>query len=331
MDILDFVKNLIENKSGYELTKEDEKCVAHEGIRKFIFNKINSSKYRASSIGQDYQQKVVDKIELCVNHDQPIYFTLPFGATKNPYLPTAPGIDWAEVFNISYFRDYLKPIAKAYKHGVILDYISVAVFEEKVNRIPKKDTDIYDSQFEQLIKVFQKLLPSNFTLRYTRTDDLIPRGKIEHQLEVKMAELKKSWNKQSKEVIEYKLKKARRNSLYDSKDKHLDQLILDSALGHDAFCSECWTTDAAPWDKKNMITLGHTYTKGWAVHLRSAAGSTVNFWSGIGLLVNMGQNFVPTVFSPSQFNEFSKNVSQVPFNYFDKKFTNLQNIWVLNK
>ena len=313
MNIQTVIAEYIENSSEYKLTDEELKTIKHEGINKFIFNKLNSSKYRASAIADDYKQKVIDKIALCINHETPIHITLPFGATKSPYLPTAPNIDWSEVFNIAYIRDYLKPIAGAYNMGVILEYVSVAVFEEKVNRIPQKDTDVYDSQFTKLIEFYQQYLPKNFQLKYSRVSDEIPREKIEHQIDIKKEELRRNWEKQSKEVRDYKLCRARRNAIFDSNDENAEGVVFEAALAHDSFCSECWTTDTAPWDKKHMITLGHTYTKGWAIHVRSAPGSTINFWSGTGVIVGKNNKLTPTVLSTSQYNNIKQNIQNHEF------------------
>ena len=133
MDISIFLESIIEEVPNYQLTKEDLNIIRINGLAKYILKKINSSEYKASSITPDYLTKVTDKINLCLNHEVPIHFSVPFGAVKVPTLPTAPGIDWGEVFAISIIREYLAPIAKAYKYGVIVDFISVAVFEEKMN------------------------------------------------------------------------------------------------------------------------------------------------------------------------------------------------------
>lgn len=329
MQIDEFIKNLIEDRSEYSLTPEDAKKIQHEGIGKFIFDKLNSSKFKASATEEKYLAKIKEKIDTSIAEDAPIHITLPFGATKNPYLPTAPHIDWAEVFSIAYLRQYLKPLAKAYKHGVILEYVSVAVFEEKVNRIPKADADLYDTEFLALLEIYKKFLPENFRILYTRVEDVISRDKINNALTIKIEELEKVWDKQSPEIIAYKLVRAKRNSLFDEKDPHKDELILESALGHDAFCSECWTTEAAPWDKKDMIVLGHNYTSGWAIHVRSAAGSSVNFWSGIGVLVAKGDKYIPTVLSPKQYEEVKDRVKESPIDIFQGKFKNLDTIAVV--
>lgn len=329
MNEIKFLEKLINTKHDYELSSDDKKTIQFEGVGKFIFKKLNSTKFRAQSTTQDYLQKIEDKITLCINHNLPIHISLPFGATKNPYIDTAPNIDWAEVFNISYLIDYLTPIAKAYKHGIVLEYISVAVFEEFVNRIPQKDVDKYDAEFTKLVEYFQKCLPDNFKLIYTKVSDTLSQKEINRLISIKKDELRKTWLKQDKSVVERKLFRAKRNCLITKKDLNVESLILEAALGHDAFCSECWTTDLSPWDKKYMITLGHNYTSGWAIHVRSSEGSSVNFWSGVGVLVEHGDKFVTTVLSPNQFKNSQKQIANLKINLFDDVLPNLSSVPVL--
>lgn len=308
MDVQQFLTSLIQDKSEYALSKEDETLLRTEGLVKFIFRKLSLAKYKASATSKDYEQKILEKIELCVNHRKPIHISLPFGAAKSPYQPTAPGIDWGEVLNIAYIRDYLKPIAKAYKYGVTLEYISVGVFEEKMNRIAQTDVDLYDRQFTQLIAYYQKYLPKNFELKYTRVADLYDKAELSRLIDVKVDQLAKNWLKNDQKVRDYKLARAKRNCVWKPDEKDLDKTWLQSIFVHDAFCSECWTLENSPWDHKDMITLGHSYTAGWAIHVRSTPGSSVNFWSGTGVLVKRGEKYTPSVLSFSQYAKVKDQV-----------------------
>lgn len=331
MQINKFVESYIKSKSDYKISPDDEKVIKFEGVFKFILNKLNSTKFRAQTTSEDYQQKVEDKIKLSINHRLPIHIVLPFGATKNPNLITAPHIDWAEVFDLAYIREYLSPIAKVYKYGVILEYISVGIFEEKVNNIPQKDVDLYDKEFTSLIKFFQKHLPKNFKLKYSRVSDTFNKKEIERLIDLKKDELRKNWNRQDKETIERKLFRAKRNCLYNQNSKNLNSILMESALGHDAFCSEAWTSKTAPWDEKNMITLGHNYTNGWAIHVRSTPGSSVNFWSGIGVLEDRGGKFIPTVLSPNQYKDSQKKLINKKIESFNRISPSLSTIPILLK
>lgn len=330
MNITTYLTQLIEENSEYSLTREDQNLLRIEGIKQFIFRKLNLAKYKASATTKDYEQKILDKIELCINHKKPIHISLPFGAAKSPYQPTAPGVDWAEVLNIAYIRDYLKPIAKAYKYGVILEYISVGVFEEQMNRIPQADVDLYDQQFTRLIEYYQDFLPKNFTLKYTRVADLYEKNELDRLIEIKVEQLANNWLKTDEKVREYKIIRAKRNCLWKPSEKNLEKIWLRSVFVHDAFCSECWTLENAPWDHKDMITLGHNYTAGWAIHVRSVAGSSVNFWSGTGVIIKKGEEFIPSVLSCTQYEKVHDQIKMEKIGVFDPKFgKNLQVIPVV--
>ncbi len=331
MNINTFLTELVQSKLEFTPTPEDKKTIQFEGVEKFIFNKLNSSTYKASSITPDYLVKIKDKIHLCINHEIPIHVSIPFGSVKVSTLPTAPGIDWAEVFNISLIREYLAPIAKMYKYGIVLDYISVAIFEEEMNYFPQKDITLYETEFKKLVNIFHNYLPDNFKINFIRLTDHFPKEKTLRMIGIKVEELRNNWMKNSEEVRNTKIMRAKRNCCLKPSDKDYNKKILRSIFVHDAFCSECWTLDAAPWDKKDMITLGYRYTDGWAVHLRSARASTVNFWSGMGALLKNKDILIPTILSFKQYESLKKNIQMEKVNVFEQTFKNLNQIPVLNQ
>lgn len=331
MNINTFLKELVQSKPEFTPTPEDKKTIEFEGIEKFIYNKLNSSIYKASSITPDYLVKIKDKIHLCINHEVPIHVSIPFGSVKVSTLPTAPGIDWAEVFNLTLVREYLTPIAKMYKYGVKLDYISVAIFEEEMNYFSQKDIALYETEFKKLVDIFCTYLPDNFEINFIRVADLVPKEKTLRMINIKVDELRNNWMKNSEEVRNTKIMRAKRNCCLKPTDKDYDKRILRSIFVHDAFCSECWTLDYAPWDKKDMITLGYRYTDGWAVHIRSARASTVNFWSGMGALLKNNDILIPTILSFKQYESHKKNIQMEKVDVFNQSFKNLSQVPVVNQ
>ena len=322
MTINNFITDLITDKSPHTPTTEDKNIIQYEGIEKYIYKKLNSSKYRATKTTEDYDKLVREKISYCVKNRLPIHVDLSTGATKNPRAVTAPGIDWAEVFNVAFIREYLKPIAAAYKYGVLLDYFSVAIFEEKVNSISQKDVDLYDNQLNELIKVYQNYLPENLILRYRRLSDLTTKEVIYPILDEKVIELRKDWEKMSEEEKKEKIFRAERNVAFGKDEPNYDERILNAILHHEAFGGECWAKAVTPvWNELGDISLGHRYTDGWAIHVRSAAASTINFWSGVGLLIKKGENYIPTVLSPNQFNSIKNKLKLEDISFFGSNQT----------
>ncbi len=309
MKAQDFIENLIRNDINYSLTNEDQKTIQFEGIEKFIYKKLNSGKFRATKTSDDYDRVVKEKISLCLSKNIPIHLDLSTGATKNPNSVTAPGIDWAEVFNIALLREFLRPISAAYAPGVNLDYFSVAMFEEKVNHISNEDVALYDRQFSELVNYFQNYFPNNFRLQYKRLSDISPKEKVFSAMDRGIEELGKNWDKLPEATRQEKLMRAERNIKFEENVENKEEIILNSALAHDAFCNECWTDEVSPiWYEKDDISLGHRYTTGWAIHVRSAQASTVNFWSGVGVLVEKGKGFITSVLSPKQFEELKPKI-----------------------
>lgn len=317
MTIHTFIDNLVQDSTEYVLTDSDKKTIKYEGVETFIYNKLNSGKFKATKTDDQYDKIVKEKIHFCVNEGRPLHINLATGATKNPNVKTAPGIDWAEVFNISLVRDYLKPIAAAYAPGVNLDYYSVAIFEEKVNLIPQTDVDTYDEQFFELINYFQKYMPTNLRLGLKRVSDNATKDKIYPLLDIEIEKLRSNWLKLSEETRNQKLLRAERNIKFPDTLENKELLILNAALGHDAFCNECWASVVTPlWNEKDSISLGHRYTTGWAIHIRSAQASTVNFWSGTGVLLEKNGSFTTTVLSPKQFLEIEDMIKYEEVNIF---------------
>lgn len=93
-------------------------------------------------------------------------------------------------------------------------------------------------------------------------------------------------------------------------------MILLSALGHDSFVEECWAPYAKPiWHEEDDISLGYRNTDGWAIHVRSAQASTVNFWAGIGVLQKKDNEHLTNILSPSQYENLKSQltIEQVDF------------------
>lgn len=317
MQANNFIHDLIIDSRPYILTDEAKKAIQFEGIEKFIYTKLNSNKFKATKTTPDYDKVVRDKIHYCISNNLPIHLDLSTGATKNPRAVTAPGIDFAEVFNVAFIREFLKPIAAAYKYGVKLDYFSVAVFEEKVNHIPQQDVDLYDQQFSELITSYQKYLPDNLTINFSRLADRGSKAEMYAAMDKDIDQRRIQWPSLSEEVRTEKLRKAERNMYQPEKEQNPEESILYSALAHDSFSGECWSGIATPiWAEPDDISLGHRFTEGWAIHVRSAQGSTVNFWSGTGIIMQKGNKYIPTVLSPSQYKDVEKKLTQERVDFF---------------
>jgi len=257
---------------------------------------------------------------------------VPFGGYKKWQLPTAPLPDWAEVFNIVLLREYLAPIAAAYEHGVMLQYVSDEIFISRMNNYPQEDVDAYNDQFEQLIQFFQEYLPRNFGLTFSKIRDEISQEEILKRFDDTILRLRKEWAELSDETREYRIQKAERNyrgdlSILSNEEKY--EVLLDSTMIHDAFIEGEWEQGVTWAFGEFMIPVGFRYTGSWGIHLRSSRSSTVQFWIGVGALQQKPEGYLPTILTYNQYQTVERQLKEEQVEVFSEKFPNLRSILVL--
>ncbi len=334
MDSSSFLKQLIETVPDYEVSPDEKKRIQFEGIEKFLYAKLTSSKFKAAALPQEFQQKVKEKISYCVNNSLPIHITIPFGGYKKWQLPTAPLPDWAEVFNFVLVRDYLAPIAKIYKHGVVLEYFSDEIFIAPMNNYPQKDLDQYNEQFEELISYLKDFLPPKFVAKCSKIRDFISQEEILKRFEQAYRKLQGDYESLSPKEKQVKMAKTERNyqgDLRDLSENERQRILFGSYLIHEAFTKYDWDLDI-PWAfDKDMIALGFCYTGSWGIHLRSSTSSTVQFWIGTGTLLKRADRFIPTILTYEQYQKSQKVLKQEAVTLFPEKFSNLQSVALLEQ
>lgn len=304
MDANTYLQKLVTTIPNYKLSDEEQKIIKLEGIEKYIYRKVTSTKFRASALPQVLDEKIKRIISESVRDSKPIHFSVPFGGYKKWQLPTYPLPDWAEVFNLVLMRDYLSPIAAAYKPGVILEYFSDEIFVARMNNYPQEDLDKYNEAFTELVHNFQQYCPANMQLKSSKIRDQISQEELMKRFDKEIAKLRSQWDKLPKEEREYRLKKSERNYKADlSKLPKKEKLakLLESTLVHDAFIFGDEWEEGVPWAfAPHMIPIGFRYTRTWGIHLRSSRSSTVQFWIGIGVLKKKGDEFVPGILTYGQ-------------------------------
>jgi len=325
-----YLNTLITTVPEYVLTPADQKQIAREGIEAYIFNKLNSSKFRSSKMSADVVEEVRSKIQYCVSHKQPLHLSLPFGSYKRVGFPTAPGIDWAEVFNMVWLREYLAPIAAAYEHGVLLTYFSVGLFVEEADRIPQSDVDFYASEFASLVKYMNKYMPKCLKFEFRKLEEEISQKDALKKIAEAMPQLQKNWDELNDDAKKLKVKRALVSlnvEVTKTDIEDLDPILLHAILVHDGFSGTVWSDENTPWAfADDMIALGHSYTNGWAIHVKSSRSSRVNFWVGMGVLLERTGEYIPSILSYEQYVESEEKLKKENVDVFKGEYSNLDSI-----
>ena len=255
-------------------------------------------KFRKYSVTSEYQKHIKSAVESCVSRNEPIKISFVFGGYKLWRLEESPEVDWAELFSLIYFTNWLKSITEIYQPGVWLDFFSDDIILETMNNVPKDDTDQYIESFRNLLEFIQRYIPENLSFTLNRVVDqygtyeefqkdlensieqvrsslggkmpvLTPEQMAAIDLNVKIIPDQESdpyWREKVQLIHDGYSRVSKRRSYYRAADKIM---VVNKSI-------------------KDSLAIGTT------------KNSIVKFWIGAGVLERMNDTFVDHIFSPKR-------------------------------
>ncbi|MBD3363514.1 L-tyrosine/L-tryptophan isonitrile synthase family protein [Candidatus Dojkabacteria bacterium] len=284
--------------------------------------------YRKWSVDNDAQKHIKQAIHLNFKDDKPIEFTFPFGGYKLWRLASYPEVDWAEFFTISYYSRYVSPILKVYKPGVNFTFSSDDVIIERMDNIPKEDTDAYFRSFQKLIFEFSKHYPDNMKMNITRVGDLYSQKEFENELAENVEKVKNHYINEGEERKKKMLKTSKLNIKFKgaedwtklSKEEQQAKIAM-GPIYHDAHCSLSKRRDFVRG--KNKVVLFTTPISN-AIAIGTSKSSITKFWTGTGILEKRNGDYKDRILSPQQIKALEKlekealKIDLIPLKNFNK-------------
>lgn len=288
-----------------------------------IFKAVMSKKFRKYSVNPEYIDHIKEAIKLNVEKNEPIKFTLVFGGYKLWRLNETPEVDWAELFSMIYYTNWVKPICEIYKPGVWFDFFSDDVIVPQMNNIDPENTKAYQESFKKLLEFIKPYLPHNLSITLNRVGDQYESLEaFQNNLEEnKKAILEKcgdklpELNEEQKATVELNVR-LRPGQDSDPNWREKVQLV------HDAYAQ---SSKRRPYyrteDKLMVITrpIPNSIAVGTTKH------SVMKFWIGAGVLEKNNESFNENIFSPKQLenNKFKWDSITIP-NLEGKNFTKIR-------
>jgi hypothetical protein len=152
MTAQDYIINTIE-ALAQPIVLED---VPKEKLDDAIYARVMSKKFRKLKPGDECVELTKKAIELFVRENRPIIIFEMFGGNKLWRFDEAPEIDWAELFSMTYFVQWMRWIAAVYEPGVEFVYFSQDISVESLNNVPRSETNRYSETFKSLIDFIQR-------------------------------------------------------------------------------------------------------------------------------------------------------------------------------
>ncbi len=159
-EINEFLKNL----TNFSFTPNH---ISDKGkLKEVIYSLLTPEWFRFGSIEESTKEFLHKEIGSYVEKNEPIKILNAMGGFKNYRIDTAPHIDWAEVFHLSFISKVLIKICEIYEPGVIIEYSGDAHMACIVDNIKKEWVDTYLEEFDSLIDYFGSITPKNLKLTH---------------------------------------------------------------------------------------------------------------------------------------------------------------------
>lgn len=285
-----------------------------------IFRLLMSKKFRKYSVASSYQKHILDAIKINITQNAPIKLTFPFGGYKLWRLPEAPEADWAELFSLLYFANWLKPICEIYKPGVNFIFYADDVIVPRMNNIREKDIRIYRESFLNLLKFVRKYIPQNLFFTYKR---VIDQYKNQDEFEVDLSlrvELLSNSPEQMPPLNDKRLASIKLNVRPTQKEKNDPNWQAKIHLLHQAYLGIKYKRSFYHKDD-NILIFTTPITDALAVGMTKH--SIAKFWCGIGVLEKDGNDFHQLILTPKQIANSTIKKKLIDFDLIGKNFSSI--------
>ncbi len=313
-----YLQDLLQTSAQYELTDQDQKLIDSKGIEEFIFKKLTSKKFRKWKLQDGCEERTRKAIHLAVSQDKPLEVVFPQGGYKLWRLPSSPGSDWAEFFNMAYLLSYIAPILAAYKPGVRLRYYIHTLLMEKHDNLTTEEIQEYLNSFQYLLEEFTKNSPANLQLGMWKDADFYSREEYFQRLEDGYEGAKQTFEERPSEKKASIIKSGELNIKWDGAEdwtvlsaQEKEQKVIDGVL-YELVASynlpEVY--DDVKGDDKVLVFVKPSPD---FIGIGSCKTSATKHWTGFGVLEDRGDKLMPRILSPEQFEKsLSKEHVTVP-------------------
>lgn len=226
----DFLKGLMEFDFEPSYTSDKDR------LKQEIYALLTPEWFRFGPVEKTIEDFLRKGIESCVESDKPIAVLNAMGGFKNYRIDTAPHIDWAEVFHLSFFSKTLLRICEIYKPGVTLEYSGDSHMACIVDNIKKEWVDTYIWEFDNLIDIFNKSTPNNLRLTHKHFLDFYSYDEMKTEIN-EWGDREDLESPKNKELIEKNYQRARQNfcfeglvDLSDKTDTQKEDMVRRSVL-----------------------------------------------------------------------------------------------------
>ena len=255
-----------------------------------------AKRFRKFSVTAKQHAGIAEAVRRAVAANAPVPLLFPFGGYKLWRFAEAPEADWAELFTLIHYANWLKPVAAIYPPGVVFDFASDAIVIERLNNIPRADTDAYAASLDRLIARIAPLLPANLVFRHFSVYEA---ADFEAEFAGHVAAIRARNGGKPPALGEWVAPSIELNVRPrpgQTDDPLWREKVFELMLAYNAMAKR-----AARLADPSFIVASPTRLENRnCIPIGTTRASVAKFWAGVGALQPAGESFVEVVLSPSQ-------------------------------
>lgn len=294
--------------------KESTEIPDYTDLPSVIYRLVLSKKFRKYKVDEDYESHIRSAIELNIKNGEPIKFSMVFGGYKLWRLEESPEVDWAELFSLIYYANWVKPIAQIYKPGVWFDFYSDDAIVERMNGTPKSETEAYCRSFLELLDFIKPYLPENIRFTFSRVGDQYEsESAFQQDVDDQMELLRKGYGDSLPTLSPEQITAIDLNVRTKPKEDHWREQVQ---FIHDGYSK---VTKRRPYYRTPDKLVVGTRPMPGALAVGTTKSSVVKFWVGVGALQNENGQFKEVILSPNQLLTVKTSLEQIKIPGFSGK------------
>jgi len=278
-----------------------QKPKTSEELETTIIKALLSKKFRKYAANDELIAHIKNAVHSNVENHEPINITFLHGAYKLWRLEEAPEPDWAELFSLVYYSNWVKPICELYAPGVWFDFFVDDLIIARIDNLPMQDILTYLQSYQGIIDFLKPYQPGNLKMTIT------PVGSQFVSEEAFDDSVQKNLAKLTAELPSgLPVLSASQWSMVELNTKATDEQLSDPKWRekvyhlHNAYMVSKGETGYHKGRPDKIIAFTQPLPSGTAIIVGTTKDSIAKFWVGVGALKPRNDSFRQIILSPKQ-------------------------------
>jgi len=274
-----------------------------------IYQRLMLSKFRKRAVCDSLKQCIKEAIEYDVGRNQPINITFLQGCYKLWRFDESPEVDWAELFALMYYAEWVMPILSFYQPGMLFDFYVDDFIMERISNYRRDEILSYQHSFQKVLDFFMSRCAKNLRCKTTTVSSRFANeDDFWNKLDIAVAKWEKPENVK---LDESTIAMVDLNYCPIPGENHNDYWREEIMCIHDAHSDMEERLSYRNESGKILAMPQHYSGADSRLFVGSTKDSYIKYWMGVGALKPKGDSFTATVLSPKQLNRVSLSMQNI--------------------